>query len=92
MDEDAVRYKRNSGQKRIKNIIYAVLTAALVLMVALAWNKTIEFIIDETVGGFDRVWGYLIYSILITGIALLIVYLLARFLGIKDDSLTRFNY
>jgi hypothetical protein len=53
-------------------------SASLGLVAALAWNEAIKAIIQRILGPSDSVGGLLLYAILATAIAVIVVMLLAR--------------
>ena len=59
----------------------ALITAAFGLVAALAWNETIKSIIEVCFSSDDKIWGNLIYAIIVTIIAVAATMLIARSIG-----------
>ena len=58
--------------------ITALLTAAFGLVAALAWNGAIRAIFEEVFGTADNIAAMLIYAVVVTIIAVLVIIWIAR--------------
>ena len=56
----------------------ALITAAFGLVAALAWNGAIRAIFEEVFGSADNITAMLVYAVVVTLIAVLVVILIAR--------------
>ncbi len=59
--------------------ISALMTAAFGLVAALAWNGAIQAIFKEAFGTSSEVVPMLVYAIVVTGIAVVVMVLIAYF-------------
>jgi TRAP-type C4-dicarboxylate transport system permease small subunit len=70
--------------------IAALLTAAFGLVAALAWNGAIRAIFERVFGSADNITAMLVYAIIVTVIAVLVIIWIARALkrakGEKDEA------
>ncbi len=67
-----------------------LITAAFGLVAALAWNETIKGLIEMAIPNKDNtVWGNLIYAIIVTVIAVVATFLVARSIGKLKDRAAR---
>ena len=65
----------------------ALLTAALGLVAALAWNGAIRAIFEAVFGSADNITAMLVYAVLVTIIAVLVIIWIARAVNrAKGDS------
>ncbi|MFH1376587.1 MAG: DUF5654 family protein [Candidatus Woesearchaeota archaeon] len=56
----------------------ALMTAALGLVAALAWNGAIQAIFKELFGAPDQITAMVIYAVVITGIAVILIIWIAK--------------
>lgn len=56
----------------------ALITAAFGLVAALAWNEAIKTAVGMVFSSDNNVWGLLVYAILVTILAVIMVILIAR--------------
>ncbi len=67
----------------------ALITSAFGLVAALAWNETIKTAVANVFDTGDDVWGYLIYAILVTFLAIIMTLFIAwqadKLKGEKDE-------
>lgn len=56
----------------------ALITAAFGLVAALAWNEAIKTAVGNVFGSDGSVWGLLVYAILVTILAVIMVILITR--------------
>jgi len=70
--------------------IAALLTAAFGLVAALAWNGAIRAIFERVFGSADNIPAMVIYAVVVTVIAVLVIIWIARVVkraqGEKDES------
>jgi len=60
------------------NTFSSLITAAFGLVAALAWNEAIKAAISEILGSDGTLMGMLIYAILVTLLAVVAIFLIAR--------------
>lgn len=68
----------NEMKNQVAETMATLITTAFGLIAALAWNETIKAIITEFVGKGNGITGLLIYSIIVTIIAVIATILIAR--------------
>ena len=56
----------------------ALLTAAFGLVAALAWNETIKAIFKSVFGMEGPIWGWVVYAVVVTLIAVFVTIRIAR--------------
>ena len=78
----------------ISRVLGLFIIAAFSFIVALSWNNFIELVFnkikvidDETGDQVALIWQALIFSIIITGIAILLIYFLYIFGYVESDKL-----
>ena len=70
-------------------IVFVVLVAAIVLLIALSWSSFAEFLVDRLFSGPERIWGQLAYAVVVTVVGLVLVMVLATFFKVDDRSVER---
>ena len=55
----------------------ALITSAFGLVAALAWNETIKAAVAQVFDTGNDIWGYLIYAILVTFLAIIMTLVIA---------------
>jgi len=66
------------GKQGYLGTFIALATAAFGLIAALAWNNFITLLIRQIVGPGNGLWGGLIYAVVVTIIALVVIQNLAK--------------
>lgn len=73
--------KATEMKSQVGETIATLVTTAFGLIAALAWNETIKAIIIQFIGKGNGITGLLIYSIVITIIAVIATILIARIIA-----------
>ncbi len=91
-DQGPEGQKKESLRLQVLNKTFELLTTALSLVAALAWNDAIQSLFSKIFGNASSIWAKFAYALLIT---VIIVWLgvkaaqtqklLSRFTGVKND-------
>ena len=68
MSENAAATKKKIKIKTIETFA-TLITSAFGLVAALAWNETIKALISEFITRGSGLWGYLVYAVVVTLLA-----------------------
>jgi len=76
--------KKTEVRKQVREKIAALLTAAFGLVAALAWNGAIRAIFAKVFGDPDTILAMLIYAIVVTIVAVIVIIMLAKSIAKHD--------